>query len=760
MDPPTVANRERQGLSCGWHGLAGIPVSIHRVGDHPWPAGVSTFLLEIGTEELPADFARLALPQLEALARRDLLEQRLGFGALAVTSTPRRLVLTVEALPEAQPDRREERKGPPAAQALRDGVPTDAAIGFARRCGVEPSALEVRDTPKGPFVFAEVLERGQSTAAVLAGLVPSWVESLQGRRFMRWGAGERRFSRPIRWLVALLDSAVLPVALEGCDPPIQADRHSRGHRLGTAHVPITSASSYRQDLAAAGVVVDRQERSRLIQSAVQDAAAEHTATPDLPEALFEELVDLVEAPLPLQGTIADRYLDLPPEVLSTVMRSHQRYVPLLDRDAPHDPLALDARAALRPQFLCIGNGLPAASATVRRGNERVLKARLADAEFFLQADRSVASIDRRDQLARVTFAAGLGSLRDRVERLEWCTDVLLDQLALPATDAAHARRAAHLCKHDLVSQMVGEFPELQGVMGAKYLLAEGEPRPVALAVLEHYLPRGAGDALPASSAGAVVALAERLELLLSIFAKGERPSGSSDPYALRRAGNGVLQILWAQHWQLDLLAFLERACIHWAESLPQFAVETSALRADLSELLRQRLVSLLEEQGVAADLVQAVAGEGVPLARLLSDPADARERAALLVHLRQEGRLAEVQAVVTRAARLAEKGELALDVLDPSGHVDPALFEKASERAMLAVLETLKPIATAQVSGRYARLAEALASSADTLAAFFDGAESVMVMAEDPDVRRNRLNLLAVLRNQAGVLADFSRLNG
>ena len=646
-------------------------------------------------------------------------------------------------------------------------MPTDAAIGFARRCGVEPSALEVRDTPKGPFVFAEVLERGQSTAAVLAGLVPTWVESLQGRRFMRWGAGERRFSRPIRWLVALLDDVVLPVALEGCDPPIQADRHSRGHRLGTAHVPITSASSYRQDLAAAGVVVDRQERSRLIQAAVQEAAAEHTATPDLPEALFEELVDLVEAPLPLQGTIADRYLDLPPEVLSTVMRSHQRYVPLLDRDAPHDPLALDARAALRPQFLCIGNGLPAASATVRRGNERVLKARLADAEFFLQADRSVASIDRRDQLARVTFAAGLGSLRDRVERLEWCTDVLLDQLALPATDSAHAQRAAHLCKHDLVSQMVGEFPELQGVMGAKYLLAEGEPRPVALAVLEHYLPRGAGDDLPSSIAGAVLAVAERLELLLSIFARGERPSGSSDPYALRRAGNGLLQILCQRGWRLDLAALLQRACGHWATLFPAFALCAESLASDLGEFLRQRLVSLLEEEGIDVDLVQAVAsgtvaGGSGALPRLLADPLDGRQRAQLLQQLRRERALEAVQAVVQRASRLAEKAQVPLpaSVLSPQGLVDAALFTSPSEAAMLAVLERLEPIAAGQDHGRYRQLAQALQDSASTLAAFFDGEQSVLVMAEDPAVRTNRLTLLALLRNQASVLADFTCISG
>ena len=319
--------------------------------------------------------------------------------------------------------------------------------------------------------------------------------------------------------------------------------------------------------------------------------------------------------------------------------------------------------------------------------------------------------------------------------------------------------------------MVGEFPELQGVMGGKYLLAEGEPREVALAVLEHYLPRGAGDSLPSSDAGAVVALAERLELLLSIYAKGERPSGSSDPYALRRAGNGLLQILWDRGWRLDLTALLRRATGHWATLLPQCAVEPQALAAELAELLRQRLVSLLEEEGVDGDVVQAVAGEGLPLERVLADPADARRRAALLQALRQGGELAALQAVVQRAARLAEKGSLDGSVRSPRSVVDPALFEKASEAAMLQVLERLEPIAMAPLaqvnpqkegdqSDPYALLARGLAESAPTLAAFFDGPDSVLVMADDPAVRTNRLNLLAVLRNQAAVLADFSRLAG
>ena len=731
---------------------------------------MSTFLLEIGTEELPADFARLALPQLEALVHRDLAERRLSHGPLTVTSTPRRLALVVADLATTAADLEEDRKGPPAAQALKDGVPTPAAIGFAKRCGIEASALEVRDTPKGPFVFARVREPGLPAAELLAACIPQWIAGLQGRRFMRWAEGESRFSRPVRWLVALLDGAVIPVTLAGSDPEVSSGRLSRGHRLhgaqagagsgGIPEVSIATASAYAETLAAAGVEVDRQRRATTIRAAVDTAAAALQARPDLPQELFDELTDLVEAPLLIEGSVPEAYLALPAEVLSTVMRAHQRYIPLYRQQAEVDPLALDARSSLLPTFLCIANSLPAATATVRRGNERVLKARLADAEFFVAADRAVASIDRRDQLARVTFAEGLGSLLNRVERLEWCTDGLVEQLELGEHDAAHARRAAHLCKHDLVSQMVGEFPELQGVMGGKYLLAEGEPRPVALAVLEHYLPRGAGDSLPTSKAGAVVALAERLELLLSIYAKGERPSGSSDPYALRRAGNGLLQILWHQGWRLDLVTLLQRACAHWAELLPAFQVDPTALAADLGEFLRQRLVSLLEEEGLPVDLVQAVAGEGIPVTRVLADPADARQRAKLLVALRANGQLAAVQAVVTRAARLAAKGDLAADLLSPLGVVSPDLFEKSSEAAMLTVLQELEPIASGKGTERYQALADGLAQGAAALAAFFDGDQSVLVMVDDPAIRRNRLNLLGLLRNQAAVLAEFERING
>ena len=718
----------------------------------------STFLLEIGTEELPADFARLALDQLRQRVLSDLRDQRLDHAEVHINGTPRRLVVQVEGLADRQPDLTEERKGPPVAQAFKDGAPGPAAIGFAKRCGVEPSALDVRDTPKGPCVFATVTTVGQDSAALLQQLIPTWITGLQGRRFMRWGSGSQRFSRPIRWLLALQGTSLIPVEIPGADPPVRSDCYSRGHRLhGDAPLRIDDAEAYGDCLESAGVLVNRALRADTIRDALNAAADDLGGSLNCPEALFEELVDLVESPQVLRGRIIERFLALPPEVISTVMQAHQRYVPLQVPGVEPDPLQLDAKGVLQPDFLLVGNGLEAAAEVITRGNQRVLAARLADAEFFLAVDRRQSSASRREALDRVTFAEGLGSLRDRCDRIERIAQQLVSQLFLEQDQASAAIEAAHLCKHDLVTQMVGEFPELQGLMGGKYLLQEGASRAVALAVVEHYLPRGAGDQLPSSDAGAVVALAERLELLLSIFAKGERPSGSSDPYALRRAGNGVLLIIWDRGWRLDLRTFLTTAAAEWAGLFPAFAVDSSELELDLAQLLRQRIVSQLEEDGHDPDLVQAVAGEAVAIERLLADPLDVQDRIRLLKSLRQQKTLPALLAVVQRAARLAEKGALAEDVLGVSDVVDSTLFASGSEAEMFRVLRELEPLATGRC---YENLANSLVKATPALEAFFDGDDSVMVMADDAALRTNRLNLLSVLRNQATVLARFDLIQG
>ncbi len=721
---------------------------------------MSTFLLEIGTEEMPADFARLALPHLDQLVLRDLKQLRLNHGDIHCTSTPRRLVLLIEDLAARAENLEEERKGPPVSQAFKDGSPTQAAIGFAKRCGVEVESLQVRETLKGPFVFAKVIEIGAPTTNLLKDQIPKWIGSLQGRRFMRWGSGERRFSRPVRWLVALLDETLIPLCLAGSDPEICTGKVSRGHRLLNDQVEISSADCFSDVLKEVGVEISRKKRLEFIRTAVNEASTSLQARADLPEDLLEELADLVELPSLIEGDIEESFLELPSEVLSTVMRVHQRYIPLYRAEALNDPLALDAKHSLLPRFLCIANSLDDAADFVKSGNERVLKARLADAKFFVDADLAITSKQRCEQLDKVTFSEGLGSLLDRVNRIKWLAKELVHDLNLSGLNSGNVKRAADLCKHDLVSQIIGEFPELQGIMGAKYLLAEGEEREVALAVMEHYLPKGYGDSLPESDAGSLLAIAERIELIISIFAKGERPSGSSDPYALRRAGNGLIQILWHKDWGLDLISFLEKALLYWEKLLPDLDFNVSLLASELAEFLRQRIVSLLEELGTDVDIVQSVAGETVSTVRSLSDPVDTKVRAELLGEMRRSGKLLAVQAVVTRAARLAVKSNLSPILLDASKVVCPDLFEKSCEEDMFAVIKSLEPIVKAADRERYALLADGLVKGSEALSAFFDGEQSVMVMVEDSKVRNNRLNMLGVLRNQAWTIADFSQIVG
>ena len=767
----------------------------------------ASLLLEIGTEELPPHFCREALVQWRGLIQASLEAWGFGDPPIQPFATPRRLAVVVQDLPLKQDDLTEDLKGPPAAHAFEGGAPTGAptraAVGFARRCGVPVEALEIRTTGKGPFVFARVSRSGCETEALLCEAVPTWIAALQGKRFMRWGTGTQRFSRPIRWLVALLDDRLLPIQLDNTCPPVVAQACSRGLRGDEEHhnLAIPTANAYEPTLRNAGIILDRDERKATIAKSIRAKAAELGAIPQLCDDLLGELTDLVETPQLLVGTIDERFLSLPAEVTAMEMVAHQRYVPLF-RVAATDPLALDARDVLDPRFLMIANASPTADPNlIIRGNERVLRARLADGDFFYRQDRSKSlELDYRPQLYAVTFAEGLeklglkSSVGDRVERLTEQAVAIANHLQLGAADAdndLHIQtrlvRAAELCKADLVTQMVGEFPELQGIMGAKYALAAGEDRQVAEAIQEHYLPRHAGDALPQSDLGRLLALAERLELLISIFLTGHRPSGSADPFALRRAGNGLMQILLDSGWHLNLAELLEDALVrnvqltgaypiddilHGGNILSQNREPEKQLRTELLAFLHQRLRAQLAEQPLDHDAINAVASDTADAEHLLADPVDVAVRAQLLQEWRQAGDLAPVQAVVKRAKRLVDKGEWPTeqrppdDCVDPADYVDPELFTSPVEQRLLSALNKLKGVVDDRREGRdqarqyYHNLAEELSGMAPQLAAFFDGEQSVMVMVDDPAVRRNRLNLLAVLCNQARVIGDFSQLQG
>jgi len=714
---------------------------------------MATFLLEVGSEELPASFVPQALAQWQSRVLADLQAQALTPSALHLYGTPRRLALLLEGLPDRQPDRSEAVKGPPALAAFKEGQPTAAATGFARSRGVGVEALEIRDTDKGAFVFVTQTLPGQALAQVLQERVPGWITGLEGKRFMRWGDGDLRFPRPIRWLVALLEDQVLPLRLENGSETCHSDRTSQGHRvLSPGPLPLARAQDYAETLRAAQVEVDFNRRRQTIAHQVETAAHQLGGEALIPTDLLEEVTHLVEWPTAVVGQFEASFLELPPEVAIMEMQSHQRYFPVRQSGS---------ELALMPYFITIANGDPAKSALIAEGNARVIRARLADGKFFFDADRRQSLEALGARLASVTFEERLGSMAAKVERMGAIATQIASQLQLDPAQQALIQRAVQLCKADLVSQMVGEFPELQGVMGQHYARHSGEPEAVALAIAEHYLPRGAQDALPQTLVGQVVGLADRLDTLVGIFSLGELPSGSSDPFALRRAANAVLSIIWAADLPLQLHSLIAGAVAHLGEDAALTGADPSRLIQQLQDFFRQRVQTLLQEEGVDYDLVNAILGEAdSPYGqRVLTDLLEARTRARFLQEIRRDGRLQAVYETVNRATRLAAQGDLPTDLLAAAGLVDPDQFESPAEAALLAALTSLLPQTQAALAqGNYHQLVAGLTQVTPVVSNFFDGPDSVLVMAADPQVRRNRLNLLGLLRNHALVLADFGAI--
>lgn len=713
---------------------------------------MATFLLEVGTEELPASFVSEALSQWQARIPSDLSDQFLPPESLEFYGTPRRLAVLLGGLPDRQPDREEDVKGPPAQAAFKQGQPTQAAIGFARSRGATVEDLEVRQTEKGEFVFVQQKTAGRPTGEILAALIPTWILELEGKRFMRWGDGELKFPRPIRWLVALLDDRVLPITLENGSERTLSDRVSQGHRvLHPEAVTIASAADYVGALEAAFVDVDPARRREKIQRQVAEAAASVQGDVVISPVLLAEVTNLVEWPTAVVGSFDSEFLELPAEVAVMEMESHQRYFPVRP--------SADA-AELLPYFITISNGDPARAEVIAEGNGRVIRARLSDGKFFFDADRTQPLEAYVPKLETVTFEERLGSVRDKVGRIQQIAGAIATQLGLNADQQAWVQRAALLCKADLVTLMVGEFPELQGAIGQKYALHSGEPQPVADAIFEHYLPRGADDVLPKSLTGQVVGIADRLDTLVSIFSIGLLPTGSSDPFALRRAANAIVNIIWAASLPLNLQLLLGQIIQEFAASRPD--VNATELEQQLTEFFLQRLRSLLqEERQIDYDLVNAVLGEADVeyQARALNDLLDLRDRADFLQAIRDDGRLDHIYETVNRASRLAAQGQLDTDALDPQAQIDPSLFQQSSEQAFYENLQTLlSQTAAARAERDYDQLLSGLTQAAPAVSDFFDGPNSVLVMDDNPEIRQNRLNLLGLLRNHARILADFGAI--
>jgi glycyl-tRNA synthetase beta chain len=710
-----------------------------------------SFLLEVGTEDLPASFVADALKQWGRKIPKSFADLQINPTSIEFYGTPRRLAVLVTGLPLQQVDQTEEVKGPNVQAAFKDGQPTKAAQGFAQKQGVSVEDFEVRSTEKGDFIFVTKRLVGRPVSDLLIELIPTWVMGLEGKRLMRWGDGDVKFSRPLQWLVAMLDADVLPVTLSnGAEASYKSDRISAGHRvLHPEWISIPTAESYAETLRSAFVEVDPDRRREVIMREATAAGASVGGVTTIDPELLEEVVNLVEFPSAVIGQFDSSFLELPSEVAVTEMESHQRYFPVRQTAKSKDIL---------PYFVTISNGDPAKADIIARGNERVIRARLSDGKFFFDADRTMRLEGFLPKLETLMFQASLGSVRQKADRIVAVARLIGQQLTLDSDTTQTIERAALLAKADLVTQMVGEFPDLQGVMGEKYARHSGENEAVAIAIMEHYLPKGAGDELPQTLAGQVVGLSDRLDTLVSIFSLNMIPTGSSDPFALRRAANGILNITWAANLPIDLLALINTV-------VPVFSAQHSSvtklnpedLKQQLKDFFLLRIQTLLkEEQAIDYDLVNAVLGENDMeySDRALTNVLDVRDRAVFLQTIRNDGRLAAIYAVINRASKLAAKGTIGTTELDVTSNVKPELFQKDSERSFFTALSQLGTTP----NRNYTESIAALSAIAPRLTSFFDGEDSVLVMDPNPEIKQNRLNLLGILRNQGRVLADFAAI--
>ncbi len=718
-------------------------------------------LLEIGVEELPARFCAPALQQLAEHAATRLREARLAHGVVETLGTPRRLALLARGLTLSQEPRETVNRGPATRVAFdAEGRPTRAAEGFARGQGIAVAELRRETAENGQeYVVAARHEAGQEAMALLPAILHDLVLGLEFPTSMRWGSGSIRYARPIRWLLGLLGDQPVPFAVGD----VASGTGTYGHRTLAApglH-PVPSAGAYVETCASVGVSVDPARRRATIWGQVQAVATEVGGRVPPDEELLDEVTWLVEQPLAFAGSFDADFLAVPAPVLVTSMRENQRYFPVYAQGADGDT---DGNDTLLPAFIAVSNNARASLDNVRHGNEKVLRARLSDARFFWDEDRRRPLSARLDDLKDVTFHAGLGSQYDRTRRIEWLSRVVAASLGYDAATEESTGETARLSKCDLVTAMVGEFPSLQGVMGRAYALADGHDPLVADGILEHYLPRYAGDTLPTSATGVAVGLADRLDTLMGFFGLGLVPTGSADPFALRRAALGFVTIVVDGGLRVSLRTLIDAARAGYTgvgtdgetggAAPPPSAMEEAV--PALLEFLHARLDGLLRERGRRYDVVDAV------LAADDDDPADASVRAMALQHSLDRPAFAAVAAAFKRIANIVRKVRAegavapALDAATSDDDMSPAPSAPPAERTLWEAFERVRPDAEASLSeGRYEDFYDVVTVLKDPVDTFFD---AVLVMDPDPDVRRARLALLGRIADLLTRPADLTKV--
>lgn len=709
-------------------------------------------LFEIGTEEIPAKFMPGILKQLKELAAAKMQELRIPFEDITVYGTPRRMAFIAGGVAETQADVVVEAKGPSVKIAYVSGAPSKAAQGFARGQGVDVKDLVVRDN----YVYAVKHLAGQPVVELLPGLLMDILTSLSFPKTMRWADYEFRFVRPIRWMVALFGDQIIPVEICG----VKSGKFSMGHRFmqqslkaaaesqgllsaalskvgnkvysalagvkGAVEIP--SAGDYKKVMYDNFVMVDQDERRALILQQIKDLAAQNGGEAEINEDLLEEVNYLVEWPTALCGKFEEKFLSLPKECIITPMREHQRYFPVLDEDGN-----------LLNKFITVRNGGSEHLDIVTHGNERVLRARLSDAEFFFNEDRATKLEDRLEKLKTVSFQEGLGNMYDKSERLVKMAEMLRFAINTPV-DEEELRRCALLCKTDLVTGMVIEFTELQGVMGREYALLDGEKPEVATGIFEHYLPRFAGDALPATTIGRIVGIGDKLDNICATFSRGLAPTGSQDPYALRRQALGVINILLDANYHISLAKIIA-GTLYLLDIKPE---ETGKLVPQIMEFFKQRLRNLLMDQGIRYDVIDAVFVD-----KRNDDMVDLAVRCKVLAAYVEAGNAEPLVQVSVRVSNLCKK-------IEKEVAISGALFKDESENKLHEVVAAVsKEIIPEIVLYDYAAVLKAGEKVIEPVNTFFD---NVMVMDEDENVKNNRLAMLEEVRGIVNAVGDLSLL--
>ncbi len=686
---------------------------------------MSDLLLEIGLEEVPAKFMPPALAELKQMAETQLKEQRIQYDEVATYGTPRRIVLLVKNLADKQEDLEEEAKGPAVKAAYdAEGNPTKAALGFARGQGVDVKDLYQKEVNGGMYVFATKKAAGVATAETLPTLLPQLVCGIHFPKPMRWGFTELRYARPIRWIVALHGKEIVPFTIED----ITSGNISRGHRyLGSDHLEIPCAEDYLDVLEKDYVIVDQNRRQTMILEQMQALAEQAGGTVDMDEELLEEVLYLVEYPTALMGNFNPAYMLMPEQLIITPMKEHQRYFPVLK--GHH----------LMPKFITVRNGNGEHLEIVQQGNEKVLEARLADAKFFYDEDLKIKLEDNVEKLKSIVFQEKLGTIYEKMLRVQQGVIVIADLLQLGDGVKERALRAAYLAKADLVSNVVYEFPELQGLMGEKYAYAQGEHPLTAKAISEHYLPKNADGEIPLTFEGLTVSIADKMDTIVGCFAAGIEPTGSQDPYALRRQAAGICSMILGRSVLVSLTALIKQAITHYPNEI---VGDKEALCQRVYGFFEQRIRNVLNDRGFRYDVVEAVVSCGY------DNLTETLLRAEALNKMRTTDTFAKVLTAFTRANNLAKKA--ASDAVEEANLVEPV------EKQLWSDVQFAENAIAEQAQRRqYAEALTIISTLEESISAFFDG---VMVMDENEAIKNNRLALLRRVSALSDKIADLTKI--